>query len=282
MSDTHEVSNTEAFIYATSKLNAAAVLSASYLSDMIGAYNLGSIGTVYTAAHEGMELLLKVYLKRGLGRGEKEVWGHDLGELFLQWDEQGRTTAELAYQSGVLNDLKINRIRPAAEQATLHLGPHRELPPDYSERKAEYQEAYRQYQIKLLHEGSPTVEEVVKKLDAVLGARNITKLCKSAQADNIKGFPCGPEVWYPEEVLSTKWGRLVTAIKQDKSLGFVEAFLKREGTKEVFEGWRYLDEGKLKKAGMSFHGPPAKMIDIAQSLENVVWKALSQRPVALG
>ena len=274
MSDTHEISNAAAFTYATSKLDAAAVLSASYRQDIYQAHDLGFIGTAYTAAHEGMELLLKVYLKRGLDRGEKEVWGHDLGKLFMQWDEQGRTTAEVAYQNYVWKDLR--KRSQAAALETLRLGRHRELPPDYSERKAEDNDAYRQYQIKLLHEGSPTVEEVVKKLDTVLGARNITTLYKSAQADNIKGFPYGPEVWYPKEVLSTKWGRLVTASQQGESLGFVEAFLKREGTKEVFEGWRYLDERKLEKAGMSFHGPPAKMIDMAQSLENVVWKALSQ------
>ena len=37
-----------------------------------------------------------------------------------------------------------------------------------------------------------------------------------------------------------------------------------------FEGWRYLDEMKLEKAGIVFHGPPAKMILMAQQLEGVV------------
>ena len=38
----------------------------------------------------------------------------------------------------------------------------------------------------------------------------------------------------------------------------------------MFEGWRYLDEMKLEKAGIVFHGPPAKMILMAQQLEGVV------------
>ena len=273
MSDTHEISNAAAFIYATSKLDAAAALSASYRQDLYQAHNLGFIGTAYTAAHEGMELLLKVYLKRGPGREEQEAWGHDLGELFMQW-EQGRTKAELTYQSDVLTDLKMNRIRPAAKRATLNLGPNRDLPPDYSERKVEYDEAFRQYHVKLLHENSPTVREVVSSLDVALGARNITRLCNPGHADDIKGFPCAPEVWYPEELLFTEWSRFANATRQGESLGFVEAFLKREGTKKVFLGWRYLDEKKLEKEGIIFHGPPAKMIGMARSLEGLVWKAL--------
>ena len=273
MSDAHEVSNAAAFTYAISKLNAAAVLSASYRQDLFQAHNLGFIGTAYTAAHEGMELLLKVYLKRGLGREGQEAWGHDLGELFMQW-KQGRIKAELAYQSYVLEDLEMNRIRPAAKRATLNLGPNRELPPDYRERKAEYDEAFRQYQVKLLHENSPTVREVVSSLDVALGARKITRLCKPGHAGDIKGFPCAPEVWYPEELLFTEWSRFANATRQGESLGFIEAFLKREGTNKVFLGWRYLDEKKLEKEGIIFHGPPAKMIDMARSLEGLVWKAL--------
>ena len=128
--------------------------------------------------------------------------------------------------------------------------------------------AYQNHVVK--REGSHTVEEVVNKVDAILGgAMNITALCPG-HADRIAGFPCGPEVWYPQELLCTKWDEFSTATKQGKSLGFVQAFLKREGTKEVFEGFRYLDEGQLQKAGMSFHGPPTKMIDIAQSFELLV------------
>ncbi len=224
---------TEAFLYAISKLDAAAVLSASYRSDIIPLYNLGFIGAVYTAAHEGMELLLKAYLRKAMGKQKEESQGHNLGKLFKQWDDEARTKAELAYQNHVLNGLKIRL----------------ESPP------------------KWLFEGSPTVEKVVNKMDAILGgARNITTLCPG-HADRITGFPCGPEVWYPQEVLCTKWDEFFTATKQGESLGFVKEFLKREGTEEVFEGWRYLDEGKLQKAGMSFHGPPAKMIDIARSFQ---------------
>ncbi len=173
------------------------------------------------------------------------------------------------------------RIGPAASRATLNLGPHRELPPDYSKRKAEYNEAYRQYHVKLLCEGSPTVRDVVGKLDVVLGPRNITCLCKPTHAEVIKGFPCNnPYVWYPEELLSIEWGRFVQATRQGESLGFVEAFLKREGTKLVFEGWRYLGEMKLEKAGTVFHGPPAKMIRMARHLEKLVWSSLRHESVA--
>ena len=271
MSDLRQVTNTAAFAYATSKLDAAAVLSASYLPDMYQPYDLGFISAAYTAAHEAMELLLKVYLKKGPPAMErKEAWGHDLGKLFMKWPDQDRTKAELAYQNGVLGDLEVNRIYEAASQATLNLGRHREPPPDYSERKAEYNEAFRQYQVKLLHEGSPMVRDVVGKLDAALGARNITQLCKPTHAKMIKGFPCNPEVWYPEELLSTEWDRFAQATRQGESLRFVEAFLKREGTKLVFEGWRYLDEMKLEKAGIVFYGPPAKMIRIAQELSYFV------------
>ena len=105
--ETEMSSKTEDFTYAISKLDVATEISASYLSDSIQAYNLGFIGTTYTAAHEGMELLLKVYLKWNMG---KDVRGHDLGKLFMQWDEQGRTKTELAYQNGVWRDLMMNRI----------------------------------------------------------------------------------------------------------------------------------------------------------------------------
>jgi len=224
----------DALTYAISRLGAAAVLSASYRSDIIPPYNMGFIGTAYTAAHEGMELLLKVYLRKAMG---KESHGHDLGELFEQWDEEARTKAELAYQNYVVTCL-AHRLNS--------------LPP------------------KCLFEGSPTVEKVVNKVDAILGgARNITTLCPG-HADRIAGFPCRPDVWYPQEVLSTEWARFSTATKQGESLGFVQAFLKREGAEEVYEGWRYLDEGKLQKTGISFHGPPAKMIDIAQSFQHSV------------
>ena len=271
MTDLRGVSNTAAFAYATSKLDAAAVLSASHLQDRYQPYNLGFISAAYTAAHEAMELLLKVYLKKGpSSMARKEAWGHDLGELFMKWDDQGRTEAELAYQNGVLGDLETNRIYTAASEATLNLGPHGLLPPDYSERQAEYDEALRQHQIKLLNEGSPTVRDVVVKLDAALGARNITWICKPMHAEMIKGFPCNPAVWYPEELLSTEWGRFVQATRQGESLGCVETFLKREGTRLVFEGWRYLDEMTLEKAGIVFHGPPAKMVLMAQQLEGVV------------
>ena len=91
MSDLREVSNTEAFAYATSKLDAAAALSAFPLLDAVYGYNLGFIGTAYTAAHEAMELLLKLYLKRGPPAMERgKAWGHELGDLFMKWADPGR------------------------------------------------------------------------------------------------------------------------------------------------------------------------------------------------
>lgn len=274
MSDIREISNTEAFTYATGKLDAAAVLSASYLHDMYHAQNLGFIGAAYTAAHEAMELLLKVYLKRGLGMARGEAWGHDLGKLFMQWDEheQGhKARAELSYQRDVLSDLKMNRILRAFQmtlQREYNMEDYRDWPPGLSEEQVKEKE--HQYLTELTRDGSATVHEIVGNLDAILGAKNIIELCKPAHAGEIRGFPCAPKVWYPEELLSTEWGRFATATQQGESLGFVEAFIKREGTKLVFEGWRYLDERKLEKAGIVFHGPPAKMIDIARSLESIV------------
>lgn len=242
----------------------------------VPAYNLGFIGTAYTAAHEAMELLLKLYLKRGPADPErKPAWGHDLGELFMKWDEHGRTKAELTYQRGVLHDLRINRINRAAQRATLNLGPTRELPDDYEERKAEYQEAYRQYHVELLHKGSPTVRNVLRKLDFALGARNIIRLCKSSRSESNKGFTCNPEAWYPEELLSMKWEQFSDATSRNQSLDFIQTFLNREGTKLVFKGWRYLDKKLLEQAGILFHGPPAKMVLMAQYLEDVVWKSIS-------
>ena len=60
-----DVSNAEAMTYATSKLDAAGVLSASFLQDMCAPHNLGFIGTAYTAAHGSMELLLAGVPQKG-------------------------------------------------------------------------------------------------------------------------------------------------------------------------------------------------------------------------
>lgn len=271
--DKGDALNIDAFTYAISKLRAAAVLSAFYRHDMYNTHNLGFIGTTYTIAHEGMELLLKVYLRRVLKLDGKKTWGHDLGKLFMKWDAKSRTKAEIAYQEGVLNDLESNRICQAALKATMNLGSYQEPPSDYSEREAEYQEAFRRYQVELLQEGSPTVGDVVRKLDVALGQKNITSLC-SGYANEIQGYSWGPEVWYPEELLGMKWSRFVNASRKGESLGLVETFLKREGSKNVFEGWRYQEEMKLDELGIVFHGPPAKMILIAQHLEDIVFESL--------
>lgn len=272
--DTQSVSNIDAFTYATSKLDSAAVLSAVYRHDAIPAHNLGFIGTVYTAAHEGMELLLKVYLRRTMNLDQNATRGHDLGELFMMWDEKGRTAAELAYQHGVAQDLEANRIWPATLKVAMNVSPPSKiLPTDYSERKIEYEKASRRYKAELLCEASPTVGDVVSRLDAVLGPRNITWLCPG-YADEIQGHSWGPEVWYPRELLAMEWSWFTDAIRKDEPLGLVETFLKHEGTKDVFEGWRYQEEMKLHKGGVVFHGPPARMILIAKHLKHVVFKSL--------
>ena len=239
--------------YATAKLNAAAVLSASYLPDMYDPQTLGFISTAYTAAHEAMELLLKLYLKRGPKKTVSEIKCHDLGKLFMMWDEKRRTEAELAYQRFVLDDIKKKRIN----------------------------KTLRQYRKKLLHEGSPTVRDVLKNLDDKLGARNITWLCELNYQRVIKGCPCKPEAYYPDKLLSVEWGRFAEATKQGSPLGVVEAFLKKEGTNSVFVGLRYLDEETPEKESIisdgPFHSPPGKMILMAKSLVNVVWLGIRRR-----
>ena len=277
MNNARDVSNAAVFTYATSKLDAAASLSASYRHDLYPPQNLGFISTAYTAAHEGMELLLKLYLKRGSGSDFNKIKSHDIGELFMLWDKEMRTNAELAYQKGVLEDIRKNRIFRAASQATLNLDRDGFLPPDYEERKMQYNEAFRQYKIKLLYEDSPTVRDVVRNLDAALGARNITWICKSAYASKVDGFPCEPEVWYPDDLLSMEWGQFSNLTQRGESLGFVEAFLRKEGSRNVFVGWRYLDEMTLEEANIVFRGPPAKMILMAQHLEGVVWHGIRGR-----
>ena len=253
------------------------MLAASLRQDYLQAYNLGFVSTAYTAAHEAMELLLKLYLIRGpRALPREEAWGHDLGKLFAKWDEPGRVKAELTYQRAVLNELNVNRVHQASSQATLNLGPNGELPPDYDQRNTVYNKAYRQYRVKLLHEGNPTVRDVVVKLDAALGAKNIKQLCKPTHAGEIKGSTYSPEVWYPEELLSKEWNLVAKANQQGQPLGFVETFLKREGAGPVFVGWRYLDEMILEQKNITFHGPPAKMILMAQHLSSVVLQGLDR------
>ena len=277
MNNARDVSSAAAFTYATSKLDAAALLSASYHHDLYPAQNLGFISTAYTAAHEGMELLLKVYLKRESRFDLNKIRRHDLGELFMLWDKEMRTNAELTYQKGILKDIRINRIFRAASQATLNLDRNGVLPPDYEEKKTQYHKDFRRYQFKLLYECSPTVRDVVRNLDATLGARNITWICKPAYASKIYGFLCEPEVWYPDDLLSMEWRKFSNLTQRDESLCFVETFLKKEGSKNVFVGWRYLDEMTLEEANIVFRGPPAKMILMARHLERVVWHGIRGR-----
>ena len=160
----------------------------------VPAHNLGFIGTAYTAAHEGMELLLTVYLRRTMKLGQNKTRGHDLGELFMMWNEKGRTAAELAYQHGVAQDLEVNRILPATLKVAMNVSPPSKImPPDFSERKIEYEEASRRHIAELLCKAFPTVGNVVRRLDAALGPRNITWLCPG-YADEIQGHSWRPDV----------------------------------------------------------------------------------------
>ena len=239
----------QAFTFATSKLKAAAVLSASYRPDMIHSYNEGFIGTAYTAAHEAVELLLKLYLRHGPVRvPPTKSHGHDLGKLFEAWDFAARNEAEIKYQRDILGDLTLNRFPQMA--------PGTKFGPTADSNQ--------------LGTSSLTVRDVLEELDAELSPRCILRLCPS-YSNVFDGFSCPPETWYPEELLSKRWEQFVKASRQGASLGFIEAFLKREGTKTVFEGWRYLSELKLSKLGMVFDGPPAKMILIGQSLQYLIW-----------
>ena len=276
MNNAPDVSNAAVFTYATAKIDAAAYLSASYRPDLYFSQNLGFISTAYTAAHEGMELLLKVYLKRGRKFDSNKIRDHDLGKLFMLWDREMRTNAEITYQKGVLEDIFINRIFPVVSQATQNLDRNGALPPDYEERKTQYDEDYRQYMTKLLCEDSPTVRDVVGKLDAALGARNITWICKPGYTSKVDGLQYEPEVWYPDDLLSMEWGQFYNLTQRGDSLGFVETFLRKEGSRNVFVGWRYLDEMTLEKANTVFHGPPAKMILMARHLERVVWSGIQE------
>ena len=147
------------------------------------------------------------------------------------------------------------------------------LPPDLTDPAKEYEKAHRETVAALLREESPTVGVVVQRIDAILGAKNITDLCRN-HGQGLQGFDCGPRVWYPEELLALPWDRLQHATERGEPLGLIEAFLIREGTKGVFLGWRYLAEQTLERIGHVFRGPPAKMIVIGQSLESVVWKGV--------
>ena len=231
--DINDVSERDAHTYATTKLAAAAVLSASYLPDMVAAYNLGFVGAAYTTAHEAVELLLKLYLQRGPQRlVARETWGHDLAELFGKWSDDGHRDAELAYQTRVFEEITFNRVCAVVE-ARFTAGRHGVLPPDLTDPAKEYEKAHRETVAALLREESPTVGVVVQRIDAILGAKNITDLCRN-QARRIQGFECGPRVWYPEELLALPWERLEHATERGEPLGLIEAFLIREGTKGVF------------------------------------------------
>ena len=211
-----DVSSAEAFTFATGKLNAAAMLSAAYRPDMIYSFNDGFIGTAYTAAHEALELLLKLYLRRGpIDVPPDKSHGHDLSKLFSAWDCVAREKAELKYHRDVLADLYQSRI----SRLTLSTPISRDTLGQGHKKN------------------SPTVCEVLQELDVALTPRNITRLCPN-YADVLQGFSYPPRVWYTEELLSLTWERFENACRQGESLGLIDIFLSREGAKEVFEGWR--------------------------------------------
>ena len=190
--DINDVSERDAHTYATTKLAAAAVLSASYLPDMVAAYNLGFVGAAYTTAHEAVELLLKLYLQRGPQRlAARETWGHDLAELFGKWSDDGRRDAELAYQTRVFEDITFNRVC-AVVNTRVTGGRHGVLPPNLQDPAKEYEKAHRETVATLLREESPTVGVVVQRIDAILGAKNITDLCRN-QGRGFKASTAGLE-----------------------------------------------------------------------------------------
>ena len=265
----------EVFTYATSKLDAAALLSALFpTGEMSFYYRLGFISTAYTLAHEAMELLLKSYLIRVSGMDQGKVRGHDLGRLFSKWDDTKREEAEVTYQRNTLQDLEVNRISKALGKEALDLGPHGQFPDDYIENKEKYDRSCRNYMFSLLEEGRPSFHDVVNKLDGSLGKRNIARLLKSNRDGVFEGFLCDSAVWYPEELLQMKWEKFYENTKQRLSLGLVMSFLEREGAYDVFQGWRYQSEKILEGKNITFHGPPAKMILMARCLERIVWRAM--------
>ena len=214
--DLDGVEDGEAHLYATARLSAAAVLSASYLHDMLAPHNLGFMGAAYTAAHESVELFLKLYLRRGPpALPDEESRGHHLPALFEKWGRDGRQRAEVAYQANVLGDLSLNRLSPARARLTA--------------------EGREDGLLARLRDKSATVGDVLECVDEVLGPENITQLC-SAHKELIKGFACPPKVWYPPELLELPVQRYVRATEDKESLGLIEAFLAREGTHEVFMG----------------------------------------------
>ena len=276
--DISDVSGRDAHTYATTKLAAAAVLSASFQHDMVAAYNLAFVGAAYTTAHEAVELMLKLYMQRGPQRlPARATRGHDLAELFGKWSDDGRCNAELAYQTRVLEEITFNRVC-AAVDLRFTAASDGILSPDLHDPAKEYDRAHRETVTALLREGSPNVADVVRRIDAILGAKNITDLC-GTHGRGLQGFDCGPRVWYQEELLAMPWERFEHATKCGEPLDLIAAFLNREGTRAVFGGWRYLTEQTLEGIGHVFHGPPAKMIEIGQSLENVVWKGVEGEPV---
>lgn len=277
--DINDVSDRDAHIYATTKLAAAAVLSASFRRDMVAAYNLAFVGAAYTTAHEAVELLLKLYLQRGPQRlPAKATRGHDLAELFGKWSNDGRRNAELAYQTRILEEITFNRVCAVVDGRFTAASDGR-LPPDIHDPAKEYDRVHRETVTALLREGSPNVGVVVQRIDANLGAKNITDLCET-HGQGLQGFDCGPRVWYLEELLAMPWECFERATECGEPLGLIEAFLNREGTKAVFVGWRYLAERTLESIGHVFHGPPAKMIEIGQSLDAVVWKGVNGEPIS--
>ena len=162
------------FTFATSKLDAASIVAASFRRDLLPAQNLGFMGTAYSATHEATELILKIYLGKCLGRNPREFRDHHLGRMFDAWAPGDRESAELAYQREIGDEL-IERFERAG-WAAAGIDPLGILPPDFDERKSEYESRITKWRNELLGK-TPSAGAVVSELDRQLGVPNIRELC---------------------------------------------------------------------------------------------------------
>ena len=249
---------------------AASIVAASYRHDAVLAHNLGFMGTAYSATHEATELILKIYIAKCLGGNPREFRDHHLGRMFDAWANEDREGAELAYQKEVRDGLVGRFQRASWAAAGLDVGGV--LPSDFDERRSVYEARVADWRKQLLGK-TPSAGEVVSELDRLLGVPNIRELC-GPYATSSPGYPRAPEHVYTSEFLEMEWRVFCAATEKGESLGLVRALLHREGSSDVFQGWRYLAEGRLADVGVTFHGPPGRMIRIAQCLDRYVWDRL--------
>ena len=265
-----QVSDEDRFTFATSKLAAAAIVAASFRVDAVPAQNLGFMGTAYSATHEATELILKIYLERCLSRNPRRFRDHHLGTMFDAWSSDDRDSAELAYQRKIRDEL-FERF-DSSDWVAAGVDPRETLPPDFYDSHTDCGfrvEGCRNQSLGHTLSGA----QVVRGLDDLLDPPNINELCGS-YATLVPGYPRAPEHVYTSEFLGMKWKAFCVATEKQQSLGLIGALLHREGSNEIYQGWRYLAEGRLEALGETFHGPPGRMITVAQCLESYVWDRL--------